>query len=297
MSKQITGATSIFGVLGYPIQHSLSPLIHNQLASELNHDLVYVPFPVSPETLEKAIEGAWALEIQGLNVTIPHKESVIPYLVHVDSFAMKMGAVNTLKRTAQGYEGYNTDGMGLLQSLTKHRITLKGKTMMILGSGGAARAAAIMGASQGVRQIWIVNRTIEHAEKLLKDVKQFYSIEVEVCSWDQLKNIENMPSIDLCIQTTPIGMYPYAQMTPIDDPNFFSHIQTAVDLIYNPLETQFLSLAKQAGCNIINGLEMLVFQGIKAYELWKECTISLDLQEKVLKNMEQYFISKDEMPR
>ncbi len=294
MSNQITGKTSIYGVLGYPIEHSLSPLIHNYIASYLQHDLVYVPFSTYPTTLERAIQGAWSLGIEGLNVTIPYKEKVIPYLVGVDSFASQMGAVNTLKRTSKGYVGYNTDGVGLLQSLKQHGVEIKGKTLMILGAGGAARAAAMIAAHHGITNLWVINRTLQHADKLIKDVKKFYSIKGQAMSWNQLQNLKEYPTIDICIQTTPIGMYPNIQISPINDIDFFKQIQTVVDLIYNPLETKFLSLAKQSGCQTMNGLEMLVFQGIKAYELWLECQVPSSLQEQVVIKMEQYFKVKDD---
>lgn len=291
MGSQITGQTAIYGVIGDPITHSLSPMIHNYLAKSLQQDVIYVPFSLSPHQLRTGIEGAWVLGVQGLNVTIPHKETVINQLDHIDEFASQLGAVNTLKRTEKGYKGYNTDGDGLFQSLARHQVVLENKTIMIIGAGGAARAAAMMAAKKKAGRIYILNRTLQNAINLANHIQKFYDIDVQAYTLDQWDKIFN---IDLCIQTTSIGMHPHIEVAPIEEPEFFSRIHTVLDVVYNPIQTKLLSLAEEAGCQTINGLEMLVFQAVRAYELWHETRVPMNLQEKVLDHVSQYFKPKDD---
>lgn len=287
LAQYVNGKTQIYGLLGHPIEHTLSPVIHNSIARLVGHDLIYVPFHVYPEHLQQAIQGAYGLHIQGMNVTVPHKQAVIPFLKGIDPMAQKIGAVNTLKRTTDGYVGYNTDAAGLRRSMIQKGIPLKGQTVLILGAGGAARAAAMMAADQKPKQIWISNRTIEKAELLAVDVQKFYSIPVQAVSFN---NIYDLLHIDICIQTTPIGMSPNEIKTPISDLSFFKKLDAAVDLIYNPSETIFLKNAKQANCITLNGFGMLFYQAVQAYEIWNELTIPEEEQKKLIEIIQKEYI-------
>lgn len=266
----INGSTKVYGLIGHPIKHTLSPVIHNTLASMLKTNMIYVPFDVPPGGLREALLGAYQLNIQGMNVTVPYKQEVIPFLSKLEGYANQIGAVNTLKRCKDGYVGYNTDGEGLLQSLIQNEISISGKNIMIIGAGGAARAAAMVTASQNPRQIIIVNRTREKAEELANAVSYHYHVTVQSGSLD---SIDNTLPIDLCIQTTSVGLSPMEEQSPITDEAFFSRVNAAVDLIYNPSETLFLKMAKNAGCKTVNGFGMLFYQAVRAFEIWNEITV------------------------
>lgn len=279
--KNINGKTNVYSVIGYPVTHSFSPLIHNTLAKLLNDNIVYVPFEVKPDGLKEAIEGAWELGIKGLNVTIPHKQEVIKYLCAIDIFAEQIGAVNTLKYTKEGYKGYNTDVYGLSECLENRGVVLENKNVVLLGAGGAAKSAAIMSASQNVKKLYIINRTINNADNIALNIKRHYNINIDVLSYDEINKIKY---IDVCIQTTPVGMTPNINETPIQNKDFFSKVKVAIDIIFNPWQTLFLKEAEIEGCEIINGFDMLYFQAVKSYEIWHNIQIPKDIQKKA-KNM------------
>ncbi|NLK97535.1 shikimate dehydrogenase [Defluviitalea saccharophila] len=280
----VNGSTKVYGLIGHPIKHTLSPIIHNTLASMVKKNMIYVPFDVPSQGLKEALIGAYQLNIQGLNVTVPYKEEVIPFLSKLEGYANQIGAVNTLKRSEEGYIGYNTDAEGLLQSLIQNEISINGQNIMIIGAGGAARATAMVTASQNPRQILIVNRTKERAEELAKAVSFHYNVPVQSGSLD---SFDQDFLVDLCIQTTSVGLHPREDQSPITDEAFFSGVQAAVDLIYNPSETLFLKMAKNAGCKTVNGFGMLFYQAIRAFEIWNEITVPqmyIDQLFGVLKN-------------
>jgi len=266
----VNGSTKVYGLIGHPIKHTLSPIIHNTLAKMLKYNMIYVPFDVPSGGLREALTGAYQLNIQGMNVTVPYKQEVIPFLSKIEGYANQIGAVNTLKRGKDGYIGYNTDAEGLLQSLIQNEIRISGKNIMIIGAGGAARAAAMVTASQNPKQIYIVNRTKEKAEELSKAVSSHYDVPVQ---YGSLHSMDNDFIVDLCIQTTSVGLLPGNDQSPITDEAFFSRVQAAVDLIYNPSETLFLKMAKKSGCKTVNGFGMLFFQAIRAFEIWNEITV------------------------
>lgn len=279
MQQNINGKTQVLGVIGNPIEHTISPIIHNTLAKLLQMNLVYVPFKVEQNGLDKAIEGAKTLGIVGLNVTVPHKEKVIATLYDINPLAKQIGAVNTLKLTEKGYVGYNTDADGLFRSLTKHAIRLRGSDIVIIGAGGAARAVAMLCASEKANKITIMNRTLVKAKELAHQVRQHYQTQVEVIG---LQETEGIDTFDVAIQTTPIGMFPNIRDNPMTDDSFYEKFHTAVDLIYNPGKTAFLKKAEEKGIQILNGFEMLLYQGIKAYEIWHNVEISDNALEEVI---------------
>ena len=286
ISKRVSGGTGVFGLIGKPVALSLSPLMHNTISSFLDIDTVYVPFPVKAGNLKKAIEGAHSLGIQGLNITHPYKQDVIPLLTHVDPLALKIGAVNTLKYEAGGYRGYNTDAEGLYTSLLKHNVSLEGKDVVVLGAGGAAKAVAIMAAHYGAKSIYILNRTVTRAEILAIKVKKYYNISVKALTLDQWDAI---PNDAICFQTTNLGMGQWQDSVPIEDLSFYKKVSVAVDLIYNPFETLFLKKAKQEGSYIINGFGMLLYQGIKAYEIWNNIELTSSQLDLLLEAIEQEY--------
>lgn len=287
--KNINGKTNVYSVIGCPVSHSFSPLIHNTLAELLGDNIVYVPFEVKPDGLKKAIEGAWELGVKGLNITIPHKQEVIKYLCAIDIFAEQIEAVNTLKYTKEGYKGYNTDVYGLSECLKNRGVVLENKNVVLLGAGGAAKSAAIMSASQNVKKLYIINRTINNADNIALNIKRHYNINIDVLSYDEINKIND---IDVCIQTTPVGMTPNIQETPIQNKDFFSKIKIAIDIIFNPWQTLFLREAELSGCKIINGFDMLFFQAVKSYEIWHNIQIPKDIQAKTKNILELCYMQQ-----
>lgn len=278
INKQVSGATGVFGIIGKPVTFSLSPMIHNTISNFLEIDTVYVPFPVGDGDLPKAIAGAHGLGIKGFNVTHPYKQDVIALLTHVDPLALKIGAVNTLKYEERGYSGYNTDADGLYTSLIQNNISLQGKDIVVLGAGGAARAVCMMAGNYGAKSITILNRTQTNAQLLAIEVKKYYNISISALTLEQWDII---PQNCICFQTTSVGMGLSKDVAPIEDIQFYKRISVAVDLIYNPFETRFLKKSKENGSYIINGFGMLLYQAIRAYEIWNDIQLT-DAQLKLL---------------
>lgn len=274
---EINGKTRLLGLLGDPVQHTMSPLIHNTLSDILEINEVYVPFHTHKEGLADAVKGAFELNILGMNATVPHKNEIMASLVDIDEGAAAIGAVNTLVRTVNGYKGYNTDMMGLSRELESYGVGLDGKKVIILGAGGAARAVAYMCMNKGADKVYILNRTIEKAQTIAEDMNGHFGREtmtaMRLGDYGQLLQ-ENVDDKFVVFQSTSIGLAPKNEAVVIDDPHFYDRVSVGIDLIYNPFETKFMKLCRQAGALAYNGLRMLLYQGIIAYELWNDISIS-----------------------
>lgn len=274
--QQIDGNTRLCGLIGNPVEHTMSPVIHNTLAGLEDRNLVYVPFHVEKGAVEQAVRGAYALNILGLNVTVPYKSEVICSLTDVDEMANKIGAVNTLVRTETGYKGYNTDMMGLYRAMCSENIRLQGEEIILLGAGGAARAVAFLCVSKGAAAVYIMNRTYEKAKQVADEVnRSFHTKCVIPMGMDGYRKLSGDRKY-LAIQATSVGLYPRTQEAVIEDKEFYEKIHTGFDLIYKPLETRFMSLVKEAGGQAYHGLKMLLYQGVIAYELWNKTEVSKD---------------------
>lgn len=283
---KINGKTSTCGLIGNPVEHTLSPVIHNNLAEMTDTNLVYVPFLVEAERIEEAVLGAYALNIQGANVTVPHKSAVIPYLKEIDSLAGKIGAVNTLVRTEGGYKGYNTDITGLLRAMQTEEIHIQGENVLILGAGGAARAVAFLCASEGAAQIYLCNRTLEKAEAVAEEVNRAFGKScITPLPFGEITALQEESF--LAVQCTSVGLFPNVDDVVLEDGSIYDKIHTGVDLIYRPYETRFMKLVKAHGGKTMNGLKMLLYQGIIAYELWNDCTVSQEMADKLLQKMKE----------
>lgn len=268
----IDGRTGLLGLIGNPVEHTLSPDIHNTLARLCGRNLVYVPFLVEPGGLGDAVRGAYALHVQGLNITVPYKQDVIPYLLETESLAAAVGSVNTLVRTQGGYRGYNTDMSGLFRAMKDDGIALKGKEVILLGAGGVGRAIAFMCAFQGAGRIWILNRDVEKAKAVAVEVNE--KTGRECCSGAGLSQWRELPEQKyLAIQATSVGLFPDCGRAVIEDPDFYRKLYAGYDLIYRPAKTKFMSLCEAAGACAFNGLKMLVYQGVEAFELWNGLTV------------------------
>lgn len=269
---EINGLTRTCGLIGNPVEHTLSPMIHNYLAQQMDVNMVYVPFLVEPGRLEDAIRGAYGLHILGCNVTVPYKNDVIPYLAQIDELAAKMGSVNTLVRVDGGYKGYNTDMTGLYRAMSSDGVSIQGEQVIVLGAGGVGRAVAFMCAAKGAAHVWLLNRTVEKADEVAKEVNLAEGRScVETLA---MSDYDKLPDEKyLVIQSTSVGLYPHVEDAVITDPAFYHKVKAGYDLIYRPWETRFMQLVKEQGAPAYNGLKMLLYQGIEAFELWNQCKI------------------------
>lgn len=282
----IDGYTKTCGLIGDPVEHTLSPLIHNTLSKKYGHNLVYVPFRVENGLIENSIKGAYALNIIGLNVTYPYKTQVMKYLIDIDNMAQQIGSVNTLVRIKNGYKGYNTDMSGLFRALSSENIKVEGSDVIILGAGGAARSAAFMCALNKANEVYLLNRTFEKAENISNDINNFLK---RKCVFPfKINDHSKLPNKKyLVIQATNVGLFPDVDNVVIDDESFYEKVHTAIDLIYKPKETMFLKLVKKHGGKTFNGLKMLLYQGIIAYELWNHVSVSEEIANCVLDELNQ----------
>ncbi|TWE02466.1 shikimate dehydrogenase [Neobacillus bataviensis] len=253
----------LFGVLGNPIGHSMSPVMHNDLFSLYNIDAEYLPFLVQEDELRDAVNGLRALGAGGFNVTVPHKSSIIPFLDEVDELAASIGAVNTVVNKDGKLIGYNTDGLGFLKGLDAYINKIEGQKILVIGAGGAARAIYFTLAKEKPMQIDIANRTLEKAVQLIEECP--YSISSKALT---LKDASSeLGEYDLIIQTTMIGMEPNITEQPITL-EYLRENSVVCEIIYNPLETRILREAKSIGATVQNGIDMFVYQGALAFEKW-----------------------------
>lgn len=269
----INGTTRVCGLIGNPVAHSISPVIHNRLAGLRGDNLVYATFKVEAGNVAAAVKGAYALDILGLNVTVPHKQAVIDELVDIDELAAAIGAVNTLVRTEGGFKGYNTDILGLDRELSDVGISLEDKCVVIIGAGGAARAIAFLCAGKKASEIYIMNRNARKAQNIADAVNEYAKKDIAKAA-----GISECGSFDkkdyIVIQTTSVGLHPHDDETAVTADEFYENAAAGVDIIYNPYETMFMKLMKKHGKPDYNGLKMLLYQGVAAYELWNDCKIS-----------------------
>ena len=277
----IHGDTKVVGVFGWPVEHSLSPAMHNAAFRVLEMPYIYVPFPVRPDAIGSAVRSLPSLGIVGVNLTIPHKESVIPFLDEITQEAGDVGAVNTVHCVNGMLVGDNTDGRGFFQPLEELGFQGAGKSVVVVGAGGAARSVVFRLIREGASVI-LTNRTRERAERLANDVSKAglngFEIEI-VSSEDQDRLSQAIQASELLVQTTRVGMYPNSDELP-DIPMDAFHSELIVyDLIYNPLKTRLLQAAELRGCRTISGVKMLVTQGAAAFERWTGIWPPTDVME------------------
>jgi len=276
----IIGKTKTVGILGYPVGHSLSPLMHNAAFDALKLDYIYVPLPVEPDHLGQAVAGLKAMGFVGANVTIPHKVTIMSYLDELDRSAEMAGAVNTIVIKNGRCIGYNTDSQGFIQSLIAKNITIKGKNAVIMGAGGAARAVVCGLIEHGINQIMIGTRSNPKAQEFVKLFPA--GTNIQGCDWQEGMFTEAITECNLLINCTPIGMSPdHGVILPINWQNV-KNSAVICDLIYNPPLTQFLAHAQNGGHIVINGAGMLVEQGALAFELWTGETAPRNIMYEVL---------------
>jgi shikimate dehydrogenase len=278
----INGKTRVCAVIGDPVEHSLSPVMHNAAFKKLGLNLVYVAFNVTKNELKDAISGARSLGLRGLNVTMPHKKAVIGYLDETDSTAEAIGAVNTILNNQGKLVGYNTDGKGSMIALKENGIYPDEKKMLLLGAGGAAKAIAFQ-AAQEVDELVILNRASEKAEQLAELLCKKFGNKVKggALSAEVLK--KEMKTTDILVNATSVGMHPDVNVSPVPL-DLLRRGLCVMDIVYNPFETRLVKDAKAVGAKVVLGLEMLLYQGAVSFEIWTNCPAPVDVMKKAALN-------------
>lgn len=256
---KIDGKTRFAGVIGWPVNHSLSPVIHNHWCKKYGIDAVYLPLPVQPENLSEVIPALAKMGCVGVNLTIPHKELVLPLIDAVDDVALRVGAVNTIDFKSGKYWGYNTDAYGFWHNIEENTRDLRKDTALVIGAGGAARAVVCALHDAGFQHILIMNRTREKAEILCK-----LSSQAKVIEWDIATNA--LEKADFIVNTTSLGMKGEQPLTLALEKCKDNCLVT--DIVYTPIATPLLQQAEERGLATINGLGMLLYQAQKAFHHW-----------------------------
>lgn len=278
---EINAQTKLCGLLGNPVEHSLSPAIHNAAFQKLGLNFVYLAFKV--EDLEGAIRGIRALgNLRGFSVTIPHKVAVIPYLDEVEPTARHIGSVNTIVVDHDRLTGYNTDASGAIRALQNAGVSLQGERVLLLGSGGAARAIAFALAMEGkIGSLTILGVDEKERRGLLTDLQARTKLHVEEGPIDEETLRRSIADNRILLHCTPLGMHPKVQDTCVPAALLAPHL-TVMDIVYNPLETRLLREAKAAGCRTIPGVDMFLYQAIAQFELWTGQAAPADVMRAVL---------------
>lgn len=273
----VSAHTKVFCVIGYPIEHSMSPIMHNAAIRELNLSYIYLAFNIYPSNLKLAVNGIKAFDIKGINVTIPFKQEIMIYLDEIDPVAQKIGAVNTIKNDEGYLNGKNTDAEGAMKAIFDAGYTVSGNNILLLGAGGAARALTYTIAENANRMV-IANRDKKRAGKLANEIKKYFGINIEGKENSNRVLKEESKKADILINATPIGMYPNINKSPI--PAEFLHKDLLVfDIVYNPIKTKLIKEATEKGCNTLGGLDLLVNQGALAFEWWTNRKPNIELMK------------------
>ncbi|MDO8886746.1 shikimate dehydrogenase [Candidatus Oleimmundimicrobium sp.] len=280
---KINGKTKLVGIMGYPLEHTLSPIFHNAAFNYLDLNWCYIPIPVEEKFFDKAKEGIRVIKnFVGVNITMPYKEKVLPCLDEISSYAQVIGAVNTIHIVDNGrLVGYNTDGRGFLTALSQDGgFNPKNKNVLIIGAGGASRAVAVSLALSGIKKLKILNRTLDKAEAIRSKIISNFACEVEIFNFQS--NLENcFSSIDLIVNATPVGMVKEEYPFPVE---LISREHFVCDLIYEPLETPLIRAAKEKGAKTLNGLNMLLYQGAAAFKIWTHIDPPIEVMRKALED-------------
>lgn len=277
--NQIDSHTLLYCIFGNPVRHSLSPVIHNLSFTEKNINAVYLAF--EPESIGDSIKAMRALRIAGASVTIPFKIDAVNYLDELDPLAEQIGSINTIHNIDGKLKGYNTDGYGAIASLKENGITIKGSSFIIIGNGGSARSIGFTLLREGGR-IVLAGRNKERVDALKSDLEKT-GHNVESVLLDKLDRAA-MNENNVIINTTPIGMYPNVDSIPLRE-DLISGNHTVFDIVYSPENTRLLKTASAKGCGIIRGLDMLINQGVKQFEIWTGETAPVELIKKKVKKL------------
>jgi shikimate dehydrogenase len=279
---EISGRTKLCCVIGDPVEHSLSPVMHNAAFKELNLDFVYLAFTVRKDELRNAIAGARSLQVHGLNVTMPHKTAIMKYLDEIDPTAKSIGAINTILNAEGRLVGYITDGVGAIKALKENGVSLDEKKLLLLGAGGAAKAIAFH-AAQEVEELKILNRTTQKAKELAEVLHQKFGKRISGNSLSSEIVKKELEDADILVNATSVGMHPDVDQSLVDS-SWLRPSLCVMDIIYNPLETKLAKDAKSVGAKVISGIEMLVYQGAASFEIWTNHPAPVKVMKEVVMN-------------
>jgi len=270
--KQITGHTQLTGLLGSPVSHSISPMMHNEAFEQLNLDYVYLAFDVELQNLASVTEGLRAMNVRGFNLTMPHKNAMCDFCDSLSPAAQIIGAVNTVVNDNGHFIGHTTDGTGYMRALKEDGFDIIGKKMTLLGAGGAATSIFVQAALDGVSEISIFNRRSpfwNRAEKIIHTLIEKTNCKISLYDYEDPSVLKREISGSAILTNgTSVGMAPDIDKSIITDIGMFHKDLIVSDVIYNPRETLLLKQAKEAGCRTQNGLNMLLYQGAEAFKLW-----------------------------
>ena len=286
MAERITGHTELLTLMAYPIRHSSSPAMHNEALAYLGLDYAYLCFEVDQNNLKEAIASMRALKVRGGNISMPNKIAVMQYLDEISPAAKLCGAVNTIVNDDGHLTGHITDGIGYVRSLADKGIDIKGKKITIIGCGGVGKTIQVQAALDGAGEISVFNARDPfwgRAEETVAMLNRETGCKVnlyDLADLDKLK--EEIYDSDICTNATGVGMKPQEGITYIPDASYFKPGMVVTDVIYAPLETEFLRLAKEAGCKTMNGLGMMLFQGAAAFKLWTGQDMPIEHMKEVL---------------
>jgi shikimate dehydrogenase len=278
----ISGKTRVCGLIGDPVEHSLSPIMHNAAFEALGLDYAFLAFKVKPTCVAAAVESMRALNIRGLNVTMPYKTTVMASLDRTDLSAQIISSVNTILNKENLLLGFNTDGVGAVKALKENGVALKGRKVLLLGAGGAARAIAYAVAKEA-DELAVLNRTVKHAQTLVKLLEKSINKKIVSGSLSPSDIEQNLQDSDILINATSIGMKPRPDISPIP-PKLLRSNLSVMDIVYNPIETRLIKDAKEANAQIVNGVEMLIYQGAAAFEIWTGKSAPVEIMRKTALN-------------
>lgn len=266
-----------YGILGGTLKHTISPMIHKKVFSLLNIEGAYKDFVVGQEDIGKFAEALKVLKIKGVNVTIPYKEEIMKYLDFISPEAEKIKAINTILLKDEKLYGYNTDYFGFGKIISKNNIKLKDEVVMVLGTGGGAKAIITFLLDEGVSKIYLVSRTHKKDE-------QYDDDRIQCVTYEEIEDIKG----HVIVNTTPVGMYPNIDASPVDH-KVINNFNVLIDIVYNPKETKFLKLGRELNKSVYGGLTMLIYQAIKSEEIWQEFSISEEISEEVSSYINEEF--------
>lgn len=277
----IDGSTTIVGVFGAPVTHTASPAMHNAAFEALGMNWAYLAFPVDPQRLQSALQGARAMGIVGVNLTVPHKILALDFLDGIDAEARKLGAVNTVAIENEKMHGFNTDGYGFLKAVKEEfNLSVRGKRVLVLGAGGAGRAIAVKCALDGATKVTVANRTLAKIEPIAREIHNTKSgfLGLELAA-DAIRKV--IDEVDLVVNATSVGLKDGESLGL--GAKLFSPRLLVYDTIYRPAETELLRVASSAGAKVANGLSMLLHQGARAFEIWTKRKAPLAVMRRALR--------------
>ncbi|WP_456402559.1 shikimate dehydrogenase [Persephonella sp.] len=267
MLDSVNGQTEVYGIIGYPVKHSKSPVFQNAAFNHLKINAVYVPFSVKPGELGKAVDGIRALSIKGVNVTVPHKEEILKYVNEISEEVKYIGAANTIKNIDGYLIAYNTDAYGFIRGLKEIIRDISKNKFLILGAGGASRAVVYGLLNEGAEKIYIANRSIERAEKLISDFSELNRVVKDILIPIRLDYIPDiLDAVNVIVNTTSVGLKD--EDKELFDYNLIKKDHTVIDIIYK--KTPLIKKAEEIGCKTQDGIPMLLYQGAKSFEIWTE---------------------------